>query len=269
MNKYLIIEALNYLDDDIIENHICRKKIMCGDINKEKHPMRVRRKLVCAGTLLILVVFLTGMYFVIFPKIELDNYVGNMSVKYVPNWFVKSNDNEMLPYYTETELFERADFVYSGTLKEIKQIKIDFDGIVVYNSLITIDVDKVYKGECPSKITVIAPPIRAFYDDPDSNLLYSIKKGDYGIFLSEQISEGKQMSENGCAFEISDICDATFIDGSRFGFIKRKNNTAECCDTLFPHNNSSDNVFTSLRDYTWDDVVTYVEQMLNTVKKGK
>ena len=186
--------------------------------------------------------------------INIESNVGNISLRYVSKWEVKNDKNnaDILPYFTESELFNNAEYVFSGTIESIKQIEMDFDGTKVYKSLITVTVDEKYKGDCPDTIVIMGAPI-GIWESSNNDLLYSLEKETYGIFMTDAVLQGEMLSENNCSFDASQICNARIGDGVRFGFIKGENDSVLYDKQAYP----------TLDANTWNNAVEYVKKMLN------
>lgn len=262
MNEFVFMESLNYLDSDLLEHHLKIKMAKNRGRAGRKARLKLIKPMLVAG--LIAFVFVIGIITsnLAYPQIDLINSSEGISVRYIPKWVVKETDS-LVPYYTEQELFNRSDYIFSGTIDEIKQVEIDFDGKKVYKSLIFITVDEKFKGDCPDQIQVMATAI-GIYESTNNKLLYELNEGAYGVFMATEVTQGEMMMENDCQFDASEICDAQFEDGFRFGFIKdEKTDMGICCDTIVKRSDKTDNVFTSLESYKWPDIIAYILKSLN------
>ena len=186
--------------------------------------------------------------------INIESNVGNISLRYVPKWEIRDGENnsDLLPYFTEFELFNNAEYIFSGTIESIKQIEMNFDGTRVYKSLITVTVDEKYKGDCPDTIVIMGAPI-GIWESTNNDLLYSLEKETYGIFMTDAVLQGEMLSENNCSFDASQICNARIGDGVRFGFIKGENDSIIYDKQAYP----------TLDKDTWNDAVEYVKKMVS------
>ena len=194
-------------------------------------------------------------------KISIVDYMGDVRIQYTHKRNFERAD-ELLPYWTEDEIFGNADLIFSGTVRKIRNIEINYAGRKIYKSLIEIQVDQLYCGsDFKTYYTVMAAPIGRYPYVEDEELLCELKKGIYGIFIADAVPNGTYLTENGCTFDASEVCDAQFSDGVRFGFIRQKRGEAVCCDTLCHKLNQESKVFTSLSCYDWDSIVQYVRLM--------
>ncbi len=250
MKNYDILEALTDIDDECIENAV-------------KNENSVKKRWLTIGSLAACFCLVLSLSIIIpyainsSSQIPISNYNGNISIKYTNKSNFDKLTGDLLVFYTEQELFENTDCVFSGTIDTIKNIEINYDGNRVYKSLITIKTDKFYKGNIQkSTVTVLSAPISRKISTTDTELLSTLKEGEYGVFLANTVAKGTVYSESDCSFDASEICDAVFFDGVRFGFIKNADAMVRCCDTISPSNTS---VFTSLTQYNWESVISYIQ----------
>ena len=198
----------------------------------------------------------------LYPAIPLSRAQGNVNARYVPGFSVKSFDSDDLyPYKTEQELFAEADLIFSGTVTEIRQVKMDFDGVVHYYSLITIEVSECFKGTHSGRIVVKSEGFGK-YDRTSTakELLYELEMGQCGVFLVQTVAQGEIVTVNGCSYDASQMYDARFSDGKRFGFLENRDGSILCADTL---TQSGDKVFPSLLKYSYEDVIHYTKFMIS------
>lgn len=224
--------------------------------------MATSRKTITAIIAIILCITVSAIcYRIIYPELQLEAVSGNISAKYIPKLFVKTENAGIYPDYSETELFDNADYVFSGQIKNIRTIKINYDKTTVYKSLITIDVDKAYKGAPSETLVIYAPPI-GMSTTPGHEFLHTLKKNDYGIFLANAVHDGDTFTVSGCSFNGGSICDAMFADGDRFGFIRDDDDAV-----IRPDAESENKLFPSLTDHSWSAVEQYVSEMTESPSK--
>lgn len=208
---------------------------------------------------LLILIFLLGiMIGSCSSQIKIADSAKNVTIRYT--YKMKFNSSSaMLVYLTEREIFSNSDMVFSGRIKDIRNIEINCDGHSTYRSLIKIKTDEFYKGgHADSMITIMSSPIGLIHAE-DEDMLYTLKEGQFGIFMAQTVVDHEYFFDGGCVFDASEICDARFNDGVRFGFIKKINGEARCCDTLA---NSEWHAFPSLTEYDWDSVVCYVNSFV-------
>ena len=253
-----ITKALASIDDNLIEE--------CAEMHLRYTALRQARQRVfsftftaCICIMLAVALLLPGA---LYPVIALSNAQGNVNARYVPGFAVKSFDtNNLYPYKTEQELFAEADLIFSGTVTEIRQVKMDFDGVVHYYSLITIEVNECFKGTHSGNIVIKSEGFGQ-YDrtSTDKALLYELKAEQRGVFLVQTVEQGEMVTINGCSSDASQMYDARFSDGTRFGFLEDRDGSIICADTLTPN---GDKVFPSLLEYSYEDVIHYTEFMIS------
>ena len=136
-------EAFSHLDDELIDNYLtCRTR---NRARLARRQVMRKRVLTCAACfMLVAAVTLAVAYHIRYPAIPLENAVGNVSARYVPGWMVEGKNFPTKKDYTDYELFNRSDCVFSGTIEKIDHVKIDFDGQIIYRSIITITTDHFY-----------------------------------------------------------------------------------------------------------------------------
>lgn len=257
MSVYEISSALASLDDDLIEE--------CAEMHLRYKALRQTRRrafsfafTACICIMLAVALLLPGA---LYPVIPLSNAQGNVNARYVPGFAVKSFDtNNLYPYKTEQELFAEADLIFSGTVTEIRQVKMDFDGVVHYYSLITIEVNECFKGTHSGNIVIKSEGFGQ-YDrtSTDKALLYELKAEQRGVFLVQTVEQGEMVTTNGCSYDASQMYDARFFDGKRFGFLEDRDGSIICADTL---TTNGDEVYVSLNDYNYESVIYYTKIMI-------
>ncbi len=187
-------------------------------------------------------------------NIPLINVTGDVSIKYVSSVPGGIAQEAILPYYTEDELFDNADCIFSGKISEIRHIQISFGESELYRSLIRINVDAVYKGNIEKKtVTMFTPCCNKWISESSTNdLLYTIKRGDYGVFFTVAVAEDTDYGQNGWAFDLSEICDVRITDGIRFAILKDGKDIR-----------ASFSNYPSLNGKTWNDAIAFVKDKTN------
>lgn len=188
-------------------------------------------------------------------NIPLTNVTGDVSVKYVSSVPRGIAQEALLPHYTEDELFDKADCIFSGKISEIRHIQISWDGSKLYKSLIKIKVDTVYKGDIEKKtVTMFTPCCNKWISESSTNdLLYTIERGDYGVFFTVAAPKGTEYRIGDLAFDLSEICDVRITDGMRFAILKDGKTGIRTSFSSYP----------SLKDKTWDDAIAFVKDKTN------
>ncbi|MHB1155189.1 MAG: hypothetical protein ACYC00_23055, partial [Eubacteriales bacterium] len=152
--------------------------------------------------------------------------MGNISAKYVKKapHVISLSD---LVFLTEEEIFNNYNTsVFKGTVEEIRNIKIDFNGSAEYRAIAKIKIDKIYRGNetAGDIISVLIPcPIDSGTWVEDTDVISGIRVGTNGIFMPVKYDETSYREENGARVYWLDIAEYGFMDGMRFAFIKIEN----------------------------------------------
>ncbi len=269
MNTEKLLNAINELDGDLIEGYFkTDAELQSVKVRKRKNAWLKWSAAACL-CLAVAIAVVTPSLMGRSGQLPISRYSGNVSIQYTHKAKFDKPTENMMPYYTEDELFQMADCIFSGKIEKIQNIEIDFDGERVYKSLITILPDRFYKGDSKqASITVLAAPIDRYREVTDEDLLSTLKEGEYGVFLANAVAVGTVLSDNNCSFDASEICDARFIDSTRFAFIRSEDAVTRYCDTISPTDSP---VFSSLKETDWDSVVEYVGDFcaVNFVKQDR
>lgn len=126
--------------------------------------------------------------------------------------------------FNEEEVFSMFDTVaFMGTVKETKNISMDFAGIKHYRALVTIEVEKVYDGDLTPGETISAmlpgPVDTGNVMGADFNITRAMKPGERGIFMPIIYSTEEVWEENGKALKMTDFAEYAIIDTVRFAFM--------------------------------------------------
>lgn len=127
-------------------------------------------------------------------------------------------------WYDEDELFSGDDlYVFRGTVTELRDITLDYNGYKKGECIATVKIEKVYKGDIKAgdEITIELPfPIcvdENYVKEP--NLIRNIKVGTEGIFTPRAWGENMYTENNGAVLMNRDIADCALGDGFRGVFL--------------------------------------------------
>ena len=252
-----LADAISGLDDELLDDYLTRRA---------ENLKRLRRRrawfkglLSTAACLLVVLSVVAKVRFDrLYPYIPLENAVGDVSVRYVPEWMVQSDKCHQIPNYTEEELFIRSDYIFSGTIIDIEQIAIDCNRSILYRSIITVTTDRMYRGNYQNTIRIVSSSFNNRIPQ-NMNMLHKLHIGDYGIFITQSFSENeKNISFNNCSVLQTEFADVTTYDSYGFALIKGNHNQVICYDTIHEHPNK---LFTSLLNYNWNCIFTYLDTM--------
>lgn len=154
---------------------------------------------------------------------KLPNSTGKVSVKYVkrhPNYMVNAD----LAWLTEEELFNKFNTeIYAGTVVDIKNIEINFNGHKDYKAIAKIQIDKNYRGSknIGDVISIIIPcPIDNNIWVEDTDVVSKLRVGTKGIFMPTKYDDNSYIEMNGARVYYLDIAEYGFADGVRYAFLE-------------------------------------------------
>ena len=249
MNVKKFSEAMGDVDDRYIVEAVSYKR-------KVAKSRIIRRAVIAAGiaAVFLMVVSIINMQR---NKIQLSDKSYNVTARYTSNPFIFFGHSGSLHGLTEEELFTKFDTViFKGTIKEIKNIVVCFNGEKAYRAIAQIEVGKVYRGTCSEgdTVSVLIPcPVSTIMYATDSTTVSAMKVGMTGIFmLMVYDDETALWMENGASLDKRDIADYGFADGERYAFLES--------DSGLVFNRGA---YASIADATTlDEVEEYIEKML-------
>lgn len=130
---------------------------------------------------------------------------------------------DSLVYLTEEELFTEFDTaIFKGTITDISNIVLNFNGSKNHRAIAEIQIEQVYRGECKVGETtnVLLPcPVATQFWVSDTEIVSKMTVGMTGIFMPMIYDENSMRQENGATLMLQDIADYGFADGSRYAFL--------------------------------------------------
>ncbi len=140
------------------------------------------------------------------------------------NYVPYSSMENMLIYLTEEELFTHFDTaIFKGTVTEIRNIQLDFNGDKNYRALAKIQVEHTYRGDCTAGeiVTVLLPcPITDRVWVEDTEVISRLEVGMTGIFMPVIYGADSFWEQNGATLLLRDVADYGFADGMRYAFLE-------------------------------------------------
>lgn len=127
---------------------------------------------------------------------------------------------------TEDELFSKWNpVVVRGKVTDIRHIEIDFNGETEYQSLITIHVSNVYRGDVQigRDLIVRADAIGETGQAEHVSVISHVKQGMEGIFMPIPYDDEFVWEQNDATLRLKDIADYGFPDGERYLFLDTPN----------------------------------------------
>lgn len=169
----------------------------------------------------------------------------------------------MLAYYSEEELFSNfPTAIFQGTVQNLYNIEIDFNGNKSYRALAEIQVQEVYRGNCQAGdlATVLLPaPVAADMGTEDMDTLCQMETGTEGIFMPSIYDNASVIENNNATLYLKEIADYGFNDGIRWAFLKT--------DTGLVFDRNS---YPGAKDAsTLEDIRTYILHMLEAEHQGE
>ena len=193
-------------------------------------------------------------------RIPLSNNVTNVTAYYTDSPFIFTNSSESLIPLTEEELFTTFDLaIFKGTVSEIRNIVVNFDGDKTYRAIAKIEVEKVYHGPCNEgdTISVMLPcPILKGFWVTDTNTVSAMKAGTTGIFMPMIYDdENSFWEQNGAKIDKRELADYGFADGERYAFLQTENGLVFSREAYSSIANAT----------TLDEIEEYIEAMLENL----
>ncbi len=214
-----IVDAMQYLDDDLISGA------------EEYQPKKKRYTWLRWGAVaacLVLVVtlvlgFMDGLPGTV-PGTVPSKLHSTATVIYGDEGVEYSSSKDLLVGYTEAEMFAMENrYIFRGTVLELTNITIDFNGRKEYRCIALMQVDKVYKGdmEVGSQIEMILPcPILTDYRMEDTGVISHLREGMEGIFMPIHYEEDSYWEANGKTLYHTEVAPYGLGDGMRWAFFE-------------------------------------------------
>lgn len=218
MNVKKFSEAMGEIDDRYIVEAVSYKR-------KAAKSRIIRRVVIATG---IAAVFLIGVSIINMQRntIQLSDKSYNVTARYTSNPFISLRHSGSLDWLTEEELFTKFDTaIFKGTIKEIRNIVVSFNGEKEYLAIAQIEVEKLYRGTLSEgdTVSVLLPcPISTIMYATDSTTVSAMKAGMTGIFMPMVYDDETALwTENGASLDKRDIADYGFADGERYAFLEK------------------------------------------------
>lgn len=220
MNAKKFSDAMSELDTKYVDEALNYKKRM-------KKPVWVKwgSMAACIAAVLAVSIFLVNYQR---NKIGLSDASVNVTACYTNNPFIFKGSSESLTGLTEEELFTCYDTaIFRGTVLEIRNIVLNFNGDKEYRAIAQIEVEKVYRGPCSEgdTVSVMLPcPIAKGFWVTDTSTVSAMKAGTTGIFMPVIYDdENSVLEQNGAKLDKRDLADYGFADGERYAFLETDN----------------------------------------------
>lgn len=162
-----------------------------------------------------------------------------------------------LVYLTEEELFAYENkYVFRGTVSDLTNVTIDFNGEKEARCIATIVISRVYQGDLTAgaSITMLLPCAIDLTGGTaeDTGVITQLKSGMEGIFMPVVYDENACIEMNGAVLMKQDLAECGLADGMRWVFLNTEQGLVYL-DSAYPGAKGA----TSL-----DDIEAYVMEML-------
>lgn len=156
--------------------------------------------------------------------IPLSDSSSNMSVAYIDEADIDVGmSSANLVEMSEDELFSKWDpAVVRGVVKQIDHIELDFNGQEEYQSIVTIAVTDVYRGDIEQGSTIQVLTVAGVGSEvlqSDADVVSELRLGMEGIFMPRRHDASHVWSQNGATLQVMDVSDYGFPDGERYMFL--------------------------------------------------
>ena len=156
-------------------------------------------------------------------QLPLSDASQGVTVRYGSPQFSLSSSADLI-VLTEVELFtEFNTAIFLGTVTQIDNIVLDFNGSENYRALAQIQVETAYRGpyQAGDTVTVLLPcPITAGVWVEDTSVISQLAVGTRGILMPMVYDETSVREQNGAILALRDIADCGLPDGERFAFLE-------------------------------------------------
>jgi len=230
MKNKKIIESLEKIKPDGISRRRMLNTIQSMNDSKEKVVKMKKNTLqMLVPVALVAALLMTNGI----PKLMNNNSSllyskGNVMVNYIDDAPEMAVDPMAITaIFSEDEVFNmfKTD-KFMGTVKSVKNVKIDFNGSLSYRAIATILVEKSYDGNAKvgEEVDLLLPgPVDAGQIiGADFNIQPAMKVGERGIFMPIIHDETSQWEENGTVLDLREIAEYGIIDTQRFVFLETK-----------------------------------------------
>ncbi|MDR3208001.1 MAG: hypothetical protein LBT60_06670 [Oscillospiraceae bacterium] len=130
----------------------------------------------------------------------------------------------VLTSLTEFALFNQYDTdIFSGTIKEVRNIRASYNGADDYRAIAQIEVGTVYRGNLAAGevvSTLLPGPVSADTGTEDTDVTSRFAAGTTGIFMPLKYDETSFAEQNGVKLCLLDLAAYGFMDGERFAFLE-------------------------------------------------
>lgn len=156
-------------------------------------------------------------YYATYGKAELITAVDSDDLKNTETYHESMSD---MMAYAEKELFSHPTDIFRGEIMGESYYLVDFEGVGYYYSVVTVRVDKVYRGDLASGdvISIKAGAVsRQGIWVEDTETVSAMKEGISGIFM---VNDYMGEIRNDAFFDGGGVITHHFRDGERYAFLE-------------------------------------------------
>lgn len=221
MNGKKFSDAMSELDSKYIDEALNYKKEV-----KKSGWMKWVPFAACFAVILIVCIFIVNQQ----QSHRMPNFViplSDNSTNVIARYIDKApaiNVNGDLQILTEKEVFSTFDMaIFKGTILEIKNIELDFNGEKEYRAIAEIEVKEIFQGSAKAgdTVSVLLPcPISEEIWVEDTDVVSAMRIGMTGIFMPMLYDENSVWEQNNARLIKKDIADYGFLDGLQYAFLE-------------------------------------------------
>ena len=242
MKNKKIIESMNKIEPDVLTKNKMLDHILNDTSLVHEKPVRRSNKQSPWKTYFPVAVLFVLVLLFTRPDLTFKQgsnpllSSGKIKISYVD----KAPSSELsasTPIFTEDEVFNMFDTdIFTGTVKEVKNIMIDIDGNKTYQAIAKVIIEKVIEGESSvgETVSILLPgPIEnGKITGSDFNILPSMNIGDKGIFMPIKHNADYYWSDGSQTVLFSQIAKYGLIDTQHFMFLQTTDGLIFAKDTF-------------------------------------
>lgn len=249
MKSEKLLDAIGSIDNNLVYHAV-------NDTRQKKKSNRFKWGAIAACLAIVLIAGVVSVNQRV-NQIPLSDDATNVTAYFTDSPFIFTNSSESLIPLTEEELFTTFDIaIFKGTVSEIRNIVVNFDGDKTYRAIAKIEVEKVYRGPCSEGDTISVmlncPILKGFWVT-DTNTVSAMKVGTTGIFMPMIYNdENSFWEQNGAKIDKRELADYGFADGERYAFLQTEDGLVFSREAYSSIANAT----------TLDEIEEYIEAML-------
>ncbi len=236
-----------------LEAHILNQCTQTGKV-KRRHSVR---PLVAAAAAVALLLAIGAPALNHACEIDLPSAQGKVSAHYTPFAHGGVQSADSLVPMTEEELFQLPGLTpFFGTVEQIRNIRLSFNGDVVYRAIAQVRVEEPYCEAVAAGDTVsILLPCSIGRGEvmTDTALAASLREGTAGIFMPAAYTPEQYWEQNGARVCLQELAPYGLWDGVRYLFLQQEDSSLRFDQQAYP----------SLQENaSLEEAAAYVREML-------